>query len=335
MPTGLLEVTGHLDLGQFWPSGTSDADTAHVVLDGATPFRFQPHPHAPFHPTHAFDGAVVKGNGRKAPIDPKKHSITVRFQGLDASELHYRPQHDAKLKLTDKIKALFKKFNKDYRQFQGETAVYNLGKRIGTSGTIGCNVVTRVDHPNDVFDTYGRFIGNIVLDTADELNVNEWLLESGLALPTFYNSMNSDEIDRLTAIADHARTARRGVWAKGLYTQDTPAFNPSLIFEKGPYKATADRGPCILPKLFRRQTNWFACAKAGIVKGNFFSFLKQGKDLCAETNDFLAHGATSANYELFWKFVSPQVKLTVRPYDLVFKEAPSTLIGPDGKPPQW
>jgi len=28
---GLLEVAGHLDLSQFWPAGTSDADTAHFT----------------------------------------------------------------------------------------------------------------------------------------------------------------------------------------------------------------------------------------------------------------------------------------------------------------
>lgn len=334
MPTGLLEVTGRLDLGQFWPKGKSDADTAHVVLDGPDPFRFRPHPGAPFTVTHAFEDAVVKGNGNKPPINAKNKSITVRFQGIDAPELHYRPQHDRKLKLADRIKALFKKFNKEYRQFQGETCVYSLAQHIGADGVVACKVVTRVDHPNDVFDTYGRFIGDIVLDRG-QLNINEWLLERGYALPTFYNSMDADEIERLTDIADGARKARLGVWGKGLFTQSTPNFNPALVYEKGPFKASADRGACIVPKLFRRQTNWFACSNAGIVKGGFFNFLKQGKDLCAETNDFLAHGATAANYEAFWNFVSPQLKLDVRPYDLVFKEEPSKLVGPGGKIPNW
>jgi len=27
MPTGLLEVSGTIDLAQFWPTGESDADT--------------------------------------------------------------------------------------------------------------------------------------------------------------------------------------------------------------------------------------------------------------------------------------------------------------------
>ena len=43
MPTGLLEVTGRLDLAQFWPTGKSDADTAHLTLDGANAFRFRKH----------------------------------------------------------------------------------------------------------------------------------------------------------------------------------------------------------------------------------------------------------------------------------------------------
>ena len=53
---GHLQVDGTLDLKQFWPTGTSDGDTAHVVVkrisfDGKV--------------THAFDGAQVRGRGTR------------------------------------------------------------------------------------------------------------------------------------------------------------------------------------------------------------------------------------------------------------------------------
>jgi len=51
MPSGLLRVDGTFDIGQFWPTGTSDADT--VV-------------------THAFEGAKSKGQGMKTVIEKGK-----------------------------------------------------------------------------------------------------------------------------------------------------------------------------------------------------------------------------------------------------------------------
>jgi endonuclease YncB( thermonuclease family) len=86
--TGLLKVKGSLDLSQFWPDGESDADTAKVTV-GQNAFSFQAHPGAPFKVTHVFDKASVRGKtGTKTAID-KKQRITIRFQGIDATELHF------------------------------------------------------------------------------------------------------------------------------------------------------------------------------------------------------------------------------------------------------
>src|SRR6266478_1282216 len=92
MATGQLDVAGMIEVDQFWPNGTSDADTAKLlvsVTDGA--FRFRPHPGAPFATTHVFDGATVKGKTTKPVVDAKGR-VTIRFQGIDAPELHYMPQ---------------------------------------------------------------------------------------------------------------------------------------------------------------------------------------------------------------------------------------------------
>ena len=123
MPQGLLEVTGTIDLAQFWPAGQSDADTVKVLLAGAGPFRFRAHPGAPFKVTHAFDGATVKGKATKPTIDTQNR-ITIRLQGIDAPELHYRPTAptlDGK-KPTPSKRAAFNANNANFRQFFGETA---------------------------------------------------------------------------------------------------------------------------------------------------------------------------------------------------------------------
>ena len=89
MATGRLEVRGTVDLTQFWPTGSSDADTTKILVStqpGA--FRFRPRPGAQFQTTNVFDGATVRGRVNKPAID-NQGRITIRLQGLDAPELHY------------------------------------------------------------------------------------------------------------------------------------------------------------------------------------------------------------------------------------------------------
>ncbi|HZD20930.1 MAG TPA: hypothetical protein VE325_09685, partial [Burkholderiales bacterium] len=90
---GLLRVKGTIDTGQFWPQGTSDADTA-VILVGVhatNAFQFQETSGGKFKTTHAFEGALLHGRqGAKAPVDSQGR-LRVRLQGIDAPELHYQP----------------------------------------------------------------------------------------------------------------------------------------------------------------------------------------------------------------------------------------------------
>src|SRR5919109_587443 len=90
---GLLRVNGTIEVAQFWPRGTSDADTAVIIVgvSAANAFQFQQTPGGKFKTTHAFEGALVHGKqGAKAPIDSQGR-IRVRLQGIDAPELHYQP----------------------------------------------------------------------------------------------------------------------------------------------------------------------------------------------------------------------------------------------------
>jgi endonuclease YncB( thermonuclease family) len=88
MPKGLLRVTGNLDVSQFWPSGGSDADTV-VVQVKANSFEFSPDPaKTSFKVIHVFDGAIVQAKQKKPAIHGGK--ITIRLQGIDATELHFQ-----------------------------------------------------------------------------------------------------------------------------------------------------------------------------------------------------------------------------------------------------
>src|SRR5437588_147250 len=134
MPTGLLEVTGTIDLSQFWPSGESDADTVKVQV-GTNSFRFAARAGNPSTVTHAFNGAQVHGKVTKEAID-KQNRVTIRLQAVGAPELHYRPTAPTlnKKKPTTTQRAAFNAANGNFRQDLGETATIELFNFLNKAG---------------------------------------------------------------------------------------------------------------------------------------------------------------------------------------------------------
>src|SRR5262245_57677079 len=112
MYSGLLIVNGTIPLNQFWPSGESDGDTVKVKLSGQDAFQFSPTgDRAELRTTHVFEHATVKGSAKKSPID-KQNRVTIRLQGIDATELHYQPAPIPKgTSVTPEVKAAFKALN--------------------------------------------------------------------------------------------------------------------------------------------------------------------------------------------------------------------------------
>jgi endonuclease YncB( thermonuclease family) len=338
MPNGLLEVTGTLDLAQFWPAGESDGDTAKVVV-GANAFKFTG-PNGIAKITHAFDGATVKGAVSKPTID-KNNQVTIRWQGIDAPELHYRPIAPtlSGKKPTATQRAAFNKVNGNFRQYLGESAPEALAKFMATFGAGPLPVVvrTQVDEPNDVFDTYGRLIGDIILSPGhNEVNANHWMCENGWAYPTYYSSMTPTEINQLQALTATAKQAKKGIWQSKANTSDLSYFDPTMVFvSHGAFNAAKDKGKVFLPKLFRRRSTYAGCKAAKMTAANFKKYLSLEPDACFATADFLANGVTSATPRHLDEFVSTDTKFTVTAGDLVFQEGKSRVVGPDGKPVNW
>jgi endonuclease YncB( thermonuclease family) len=341
MVAGLLQLRGSIALDQFWPTGRSDADTTKIMLTvSPNAIQFRKNSSTPFHSTHVFDHAVVKGRTSKPPI--KNGQVTIRLQGIDATELHYQP---SPLSFTEKKGSSAAKLSAyhsvthSYRQFLGATATKALRDFLATTGqaALDCQVSTQVDKPGDVFDTYGRLVGDIEATIGGKpFNINQWLVEHGWAFPTFYSSMTNDEINTLLSLTKTARSKKIGVW-KYLSKAIGP-FNFDLLEpKKNDLSVLAtDKGPVILPKLYRRYTNWSARNKAKITSQNFQKFLAAGSngkpDVCFLTPDFLANGVHSATHRTFDEFVVAGKTTNFAPDALVFSEAPSALIGADGKP---
>jgi endonuclease YncB( thermonuclease family) len=344
----ILEVRGVIDLNQFWPSGESDADTVNVVIGDDNAFSYREQDGENPKTTHVFDDAKVHGSeGVKPAIrvnrENQKH-LTIRLQGIDAPELHYQPAPLSRKddSITPAQREKFHQFNKKYRQYLGETAAVRLGAILnelagggGGVTTIDCIVRTLVDSPNDVFDTYGRFIGDIIIQKpgdaagSQETNINLWLAKEGWAFPTFYASMTQDEINTFLSATSDARTKRAGIWE--YYADEIGDFDFDLLFRgKGAQpNPDNDKGDVIMPKLFRRYTTFSAYKKAGISTDDFKSYLSQGRDSCFKTDEFLEQGPTASSAYFFNEFID-EMKFSVKPQDLVFTEKPSKLTDSDG-----
>ncbi len=339
MATGQLEVRGTVAIAQFWPVGRADADTVNVEIGlAANTFRFRPSPGAPFKATHAFDGARVRTQYGATEVARKTSATTrlvdVRLEGIDAPELHYRAT--AARKLTTEQRKAMPAFGHEYRQRGAESCALLMKEKLAKGGatTLPCRVVTAVDRPGDVCDMYGRMVGTLFVgEGADEFDLNEWLVRQGLALPSFWNSMDEASIAALVAAADEAKQKKRGLFAKGRFTRDAVAFRFGDTYRKGTADATAwsaDDGESCLPKLFRRKTSWAVNKKHGLTKERFDRWLASHPDTVHLLADYLEQGAAAAPIHHLHDFVKAS-RFTRDPFDLVYREDPSRLVDAKNK----
>jgi endonuclease YncB( thermonuclease family) len=323
----LLKIEGFIDIDQFWPDGASDADTTKIQLSvqpGAFSYEFEPDV---FRRTDVFEGAEARGTGRKKVISAGR-KITVRLQGVDAPELHYKA---SALKSSPEISAAertaFNTLNRhERRQYLGETATVALADYLRTlgQGGIPCQFYSFVDAPGDVIDTYGRFVGNIMVGPGFRTDLNLWLCKEGWVYPTFYSSMASDEIKLFLDAMAEARPKGR-VWAN--YARDTRKIDLDLLYRApgATPDPAADVGPILMPKIFRRLLAFTIEKRVGIRGGSFRAYLKERRDECFALDDFLEQGPHAAEITTLDRLMSG-VRFRPEPHELVFRKKPSSLF---------
>src|SRR5262245_30969330 len=318
MKTGTLTVMGTLELNQFWPHQgqskfDSDADTIHVKITGPIEFRDAS---GVIKQTSALDDA---GFWRKTKVRRVIHAdktITVRLQGIDAPELHYqirKPLH---------------------RQRMGQTCTVELRKMLSAqavNGVVPCTAFTRVNKPNEVFDIYGRFVGDVVvtLKNGKRRNLNQWLIGNGYAFPSFYDSMLEHEIRTLRTLATQPRKMGLNTWR--YYSNQMVALDRTLVHIKAStnYNSQTDRqSPVINPKLFRRLHTFEIDENHVFTTQGFHNFLeakaKGSNDHCYETVKFLS-GQKGQKQKLS-RFVQANGQVSFLPHELVFTERPTSNL---------
>lgn len=329
---GVLRIHGVIELGQFWPQRSSDADTSKVrVSVGEDSFAYSTTGKT-FKVTRVFDDAFVRGAAAGPVIEQGR--ITVRLQGIDAPELHYRAPalKSNRPEVTPEKRKSYNQQNRpERRQYLGETATVALSRKLQSYGTgeIACKVISLVDHPYEVIDTYGRFVGNVRVGSRFRTDLNLWLAAQGWVYPTFYSSMTNPEIEALLAAMIQGKKKPRA-WKHLSF--DTDGFDPTLVYrgEGAPLAPDADIGPVLMPKVFRRQVAYEMEKAAGIFSGSFKTFLARSPDGCFLLKDFLAQSVHSAPYHTLHEFLDG-TKLTKQPQELVFREKYSTLVDSAGR----
>lgn len=342
---GVLKVQGKIDIRQFWPAGTqtggrgkaADADTTKVKITvGGSSFRYQETGRTRFRITRAFEGAKVKGAYGTTPVINSKSQITVRLQGVDAPELHYLPKGLRKAEgATPEQRKIFLDHNPDFRQPLAESATVALAGFLAEAGgpMIACEVLTEVDNPSQVFDVYGRLVGDISVRVKGKPTVlNVWLVQNGWALPSFYASMAEDEIALLLLAERKAKRFPRRPVTK--YARDL-VLDPQLQYRGratlDDFDPKQDVGPVLMPKVYRRLVDHHPRKLAGIVSESFKDYLAARDDRCWLLDDFLLQGPTTKPGHQLADFVTGN-RFTKKASDIVFEEMPSTVIGTNGKP---
>lgn len=323
----LLKFYGVIELSRFWPNseikegktiyGQSGADTIKVLIDKKNGFLIKTHPYASEEKTKVFNNVLISGKVKKPPVDLNGY-VTVKLQGIDSPELHYKPDI---------------KNAKTLSQFYSQTAVMDLQKMLlkhSRNKKVECVVKTYVERPEDVFDCYGRFVGEIIIlkDDREFLNINHWLAEEGLVFPAFYSSMTNGEIRTIMLMVKSAISKKNVLWQHHYHKKLEPIENISNEFingKKRKYSPSKDKNlPVYMPKIFRKQYK-YELLKNG---KSFKSFLANEKEpvRCYVTEDFFKDGKKESNAIPFGNFFSNRNEILFKPWEVVFEEADSKLI---------
>jgi endonuclease YncB( thermonuclease family) len=332
---GLLSIKGTIDPKQFWPDGASDADTCHVKLEG--PFTFTDESTGITQETQAFENAIIIDEHEKdEPVIQRKTSgnyIKVRFQGIDAPELHFRSTKPKEIGwLPPWQYRLFQQYGsqRQYRQHLGETTTVNLKTLLQheDGSPAPCTITTRVGTPNEAFDAYGRLIGTIMTTINNQdSNLNLHLVEQGLAFPTLYSSLSPQEIQDFRQAAQTARANEKLLW--NYYRPAIGRLDLHLLYrEENTHPQPdpdGDAREVIFPKMFRRLCLYTALYKARVVTKTFRQYLEDLKDSCFFIDDFLEQGSAAARVYQLSDFMNTYEEFDPWPEELIFQEMPSVL----------
>ncbi len=195
-----------------------------------------------------------KLGGRKVRLTKTKNEAQLRFEAIDALETHYRVGSAGNSLNLHQPSTLADAATDEMLKLAGFKGVQwgpTRGRVVGVAkdgleGYILSREAERFGRP--VAFVYGGKApeadgSQVFLDAARlRQSINFKLLKAGLAYPTYYEGLFADLRAAMTAAAQDARNAKRGIWDKDKTTAGFKVTGLESITEDN----------VILPKLFRR-----------------------------------------------------------------------------------
>jgi endonuclease YncB( thermonuclease family) len=238
-----LAIRGHLVIAGYQPDG----DSVRFIADDPDLYK------------------QLKRNNR-IRLSKKDSSVQLRLEGIDAAELHYG--NDAQPMGDTARDWLLKQVGFSHVTYKpGSTTVES-----GRPAQIPAAIYSAASDPNgrpisylQVGSTHLPKDGtwtNITTAVLDR-TINAHALTTGVAYPTFYSSTPVSHVTHLRNLSAQARDDKKGVWE----------HDRTSLFELTNQDSIGPQGQLILPKLFRRSTDYLKDVGKGF-HGNLADWLK-------------------------------------------------------------
>lgn len=236
--------------------------------------------------------------------------VQLRFESIDALELHYDGSHQKRPECEDARDKLLK-----WVGFNSVT--------FAPSGNIDSYVRTASPHPIEGYilsrnvGPYGRPISFVFVGTTPEPDGDEkiWLdvqrlseslnaelVKMGQAYPTYYTGLPTDLRSFITDLTDQAQTNRLGIWKVDIDATNVQVRNSSDLEKLAMW-----------PKLYRRLFSYFD--GGGTRLAQFESWLRTTPDKDDELW-IISRGELGNMHDIF-DVTGNKIKMTVSPEDII------------------
>ena len=244
--------------------------------------------------------------------ESKDGTVQLRFEGIDAPELHYGGTlQPLGRESRDRLLEWIGFRNVRYREL---TVSGSSPERV--RGAILSASVERNGRPvayvlGNAEATGLRDGSNMnVDDTRLRLTLNALSLERGMSYFTVYSSMPEAQIKTFRALTEKARTTKLGVWARDK-TGEFTLENAGSINESG---------QLILPKLFRRATDYLSAKRKNKTTASFKNWLIESRDTANPQDGLLLERGNKKRLSDLIEQNGSRVRFKADPLELVFNE---------------
>ncbi len=242
----------------------------------------------------------------------KDGTVQLRFEGIDAPELHYGDlEQPLGAKSRDVLLATMGFTN---------ISVQNRQVRASTPATIRGLIFSQAAEGN------GRPISYVLVGTAAngfdsgsrvelstlllQKTLNAKMLENGMAYYTVYSSTSPEHRSFLRGLTLKARAAKLGVWA----------IDQTNNFRLKQQSDIGFQGQLILPKLFRRSSDYLSAVQAKKFTGSLPEWLRWTQTQQQSENDVVQVGQKKQRLADVLQVQGSRVQLGADMLDLVFLE---------------